>query len=100
MIDALHWFAAVLILAEALNKLERTHVRGFMDLPWKRRAELVMKLAAWSCMAIGSMGIVAQPLVPMPWPGLADALVVLGLALLLLRTRVTENLFREERAAR
>lgn len=96
--STLVWLAAILILAEALNKLERTNIRGFWTLSWRQRVELLLKLAAWGSMAIGAMGVVVHPVVALPWPDVADGLVVVGVALLLLRTRVTEALFRDARA--
>lgn len=93
---ALHWIAALLVLIEALNKLDRMPVHQMARQGWRERVETLLKMAAWAPLALGGAGVVVAPL--FGWPrGLADTLLVAGLALLLVRGRVQEQLFGEAR---
>lgn len=88
---SLHWIAGVIVLAEALNKLER------LDFRWRglgswARAALLLKLLAWACLAIGAAGAVAGPVVSSPRPQLDDVVVLAGFAILIIRTRVKDEL--------
>lgn len=89
----LYVLAAVVILVEALNKLERTDLRGR-----KGRALVVtaMKAIGWGLLAIGCGGVVIQQLFPPGvLPGWMNDLqrtsVVLGFAVLWIRSRVQET---------
>jgi len=104
LLQHLHWAAGLVVLAEALNKLERTcpFVRGMTA-----HARLVdgLKAVAWLLLAIGAGGAVAAPVllylgVPLAYgdmllrlehPTLAETSVLLGFAVLIVRTRVKEG---------
>lgn len=105
-LHVIHWLAGLLVLAEALNKLERTAPcrRG---LGARERATELLKALAWLLLAFGGAGAVLAPL--MPWlpiertgvlwpqlmptqnPTLQDVCIVLGFAVLIVRTRVKEG---------
>lgn len=101
----LHWLAGLVVLAEALNKLERTSpfARGM-----SAHDRLVdgLKAVAWALLAIGAAGAVAAPLLHelggielshaaelmrLERPTLAETAVLLGFAVLIVRTRVKEG---------
>lgn len=98
-INIVHWFAGLIILAEALNKLE------YCD-PLKKglssyaRLIDVLKALAWSFLALGAAGVVVSPAMGMVGDGrhampgwladLADTAALLGFMLLIIRTRVRE----------
>lgn len=99
-----HWLAGLIVLAEALNKLERTcpFARGMTS---HERLVDGLKAVAWALLAIGAAGAVASPL--LLWlgvqhsqvselmrverPTLAETAVLLGFAVLIVRTRVKEG---------
>lgn len=96
-----YWLAALVVLAEALNKLERTNpcARGL-----SHRARLAdgLKALAWALLAIGSAGALVGPLVAAmgvrgDWvlrlcqPAAHDVAVMVGFAVLIVRTRVKEG---------
>lgn len=85
-----HWVAGVIVLAEALNKLERTNParRGLRP---RERATEALKALAWALLAVGGAGAVITPLLPLERPTLQDACVLLGFAVLIVRTRVKEG---------
>lgn len=87
----LHWVAGLVVLAEALNKLERLEFR-WRGLGCWARAALVLKLLAWTCLAIGAAGAVVGPLMSSPRPQLDDVVVLAGFAILIIRTRVKDEL--------
>jgi len=103
-LQLLHWVAGLVVLAEALNKLERTAPCA----PGLRpRARLVaaLKATAWGLLAMGAGGAVATPLLltlgmpahqyPMllhlEQPTLAEVSVLCGFAVLVVRTRIKEG---------
>jgi hypothetical protein len=104
LITILHTLAALVVLAEALNKLERipsprhwltAHVRWVQGL----------KALAWVLLALGAGGAVITPLLlATGWPEglhtpllrlerptLGETCVLLGFAVLIVRTRVKEG---------
>jgi hypothetical protein len=99
----LHIVAAVVVLAEALNKLERTApLRPGLE----PQARLVdgLKALAWLLLALGAAGAIAAPLllaagldsVHLPLlrldtPTLDQVCVLAGFAVLIVRTRVKEG---------
>lgn len=105
-LQIIHWIAGLVTLAEALNKLERTSPcrRG---LGTRERATEWLKAIAWLLLAFGGAGVVLAPL--MPWlpieragvlwpqlmptqkPTLQEVCIVLGFAVLIVRTRVKEG---------
>lgn len=86
----LHWLAGVITLAEALNKLERTCplARG---LSRRERVTETLKAIAWGLLAVGGAGAVITPLVPLERPTLQDVCILIGFAVLIIRTRVKEG---------
>ena len=103
VIEMAHWIAGLIVVAEALNKLERTapFARG---LTLHTRLVDGLKALAWMLLALGAGGAVATPMLQSmglpsaPWdhishsqPTLAETAVLLGFAVLIFRTRVKEG---------
>jgi len=90
LIHLVHWLAGVVVLAEALNKLERTQPlrRGMTR---RERAVECLKAIAWALLAMGGAGAFVTPFMPMEKPTLQDMCVVLGFAVLIVRTRIKEG---------
>jgi hypothetical protein len=102
-IPALHWLACFIVLAEGLNKLERTQPlqRG---LQLRVRVVVVLKVLAWLCLVVGAAGGVARPFIGVPAAdgyhfasflivdrvSLVDFLSASGFALLIVRSRFKE----------
>lgn len=99
--NALHWIAGLIVLAEALNKLERScPLRP--GLSARQRLVVWLKTLGWSLLAMGSGSAVFAPLlVPgtyLQWlRPLTDTAVLIGFALLIVRTRVREGLEPRQR---
>ena len=104
-IAALHWIASWIVLAEALNKLERAdlfegrcvleRMRALVWLtaPWCWRRDRVVtafKVIGWSLLSIGAGGGVATPFLQRA-PSLEDAAVSVGFAFLIVRSRIKEG---------
>ena len=102
-LQIIHFTAGLLVLAEALNKLERTApIRSGLE-PRERATEW-LKAVAWSLLALGGAGAVIAPalpflplqepsawlpyLLPAQTPTLPDVCVIVGFAVLIVRTRV------------
>jgi len=85
-----HWVSGVIVLAEALNKLERT-APCRAGLTTRQRATEWLKALAWALLALGGAGALITPLLPLERPTLQDACVLLGFAVLIVRTRVKEG---------
>jgi hypothetical protein len=103
LLQALHFVAGFVVLAEALNKLERTNpcVRGIGA---RERVTEWLKALAWLLLALGAGGAIATPvlllcgvqsdytpLLRLDHPTLAETSVLLGFAVLIVRTRVKEG---------
>ena len=104
VLQTLHFVAGLVVLAEALNKLERTAplARG---LRYRERLVAGLKALAWALLAMGAGGAVATP--PLVWlgapvdqyqillhlesPTLAEVSILCGFAVLIVRTRVKEG---------
>lgn len=102
-LQTLHVVAGVIVLAEALNKLERAtpFARGMSAHDrWVHGLEAL----AWALLALGGAGALAAPLLlslgvqshQMPLmrlerPTLAEVCVLAGFAVLIVRTRVKEG---------
>ncbi|MDA8522298.1 hypothetical protein [Acidovorax sp. NCPPB 4044] len=86
----IHWACGVVVLAESLNKLERTAPcrRGLG--PRERTTEW-LKALAWLLLALGAGCAVARPVLGLPLPDLGDACIALGFAALIVRTRIKEG---------
>lgn len=104
LLQALHVLAGLIVLAEALNKLERCAPFA-PDLSARQRVVDSLKAAAWFLLALGAGGAVAGPLLlaggvqaqqaaellRLERPTLAEVLVLAGFATLIVRTRVKEG---------
>lgn len=103
LIQTVHWVAGFIVLAEALNKLERTNPCACM-LSMRERITETLKGIAWLFLAMGAGGAVATP--ALLWLGvqsadapllrlesatLAETSVLFGFAVLIVRTRVKEG---------
>lgn len=102
-LQVLHWLAGLIILAESLNKLERTHPLS-PGLSRRQRLVDLLKVVAWTLLALGGGAAVAAPLLlvlgvhsgqllllRLEHPLLAETAVLLGFAVLIIRTRVKED---------
>lgn len=102
-LQIIHWLAGLVVLAEALNKMERTApcARGLT--PHQRLVD-GLKALAWLLLAIGAGGAVAapvllsmgvqshqMPLMRLEHPTLGETAVLLGFAVLIVRTRIKEG---------
>lgn len=86
-LQIIHFTAGLLLLAEALNKLERTSPLR-PGLKPRERATEWLKALAWSLLALGGSGAV---IAPAQTPTLPDVCVIVGFAVLIVRTRVKEG---------
>lgn len=89
-ISLAHWVSGFIVLAEALNKLERTSPLA-TGLTHRARLTSVLKALAWALLAIGGAGALITPLLQLEAPTLQDACVLLGFAVLIVRTRIKEG---------
>lgn len=104
MINLLHMLAGLVVLAEALNKLERIPQPRYWATPHLRWVQ-GLKAVAWALLALGAGGAVitpvllalgvpmglSSPLIRLERPTLAETCVLLGFAVLIVRTRVKEG---------
>ena len=104
LLQILHIAAGLVVLAEALNKLERCHPLA-LGMTAHERVVDALKAAAWFLLALGAGGAVAGPLLlaggvqaqqaaellRLERPTLAEVLVLAGFAVLIVRTRVKEG---------
>lgn len=83
MLAAVNWLAGMIVVAEALNKLERLSLRR-MRLSLSRAVQFL----AWSAIAIGGGGAVIHPLLDVPPPQrLGDVCALAGLAIVIVHCR-------------
>jgi len=104
-LQILHWVAGFIVLAEALNKLERScpMARG---LDPRARIVMALKACAWLLLALGAGIAVLSPvlrplattgshyylpLLHLERPDVGDAAVMLGFVVLIVRTRIKEG---------
>lgn len=98
-----YWVSAWVILAEGLNKLERTSPLA-KGLTMRQRAIAVMKASGWLLLTFGAALIAASPWLPptMIWGGFLNIVVhkevstpeaacVVGFALHVVRARLMEG---------
>ena len=99
-----HWLSSLIVLAEALNKLERCAPCA-ESLTTRQRLLDALKAFAWGLLALGAGGgLIAPALLQMhAWPddlrvlmrvdrpALTEAIVMLGVAVLIVRTRIKEG---------
>ena len=103
ILGVIHWCAGLVVLAEALNKMERTAPFAPGLSPHQRLVD-GLKALAWLLLAIGAGGAVAvpvllgmgvqsqqMPLMRLERPLLAETAVLLGFAVLNVRTRIKEG---------
>lgn len=100
VLQILHWVAGFIVLAEALNKLERTAPFATGMTPHQRLVD-GLKALAWALLAIGSAGTLVLPVfgplaarAPLSEALLrqiVDSAVLVGFAVLIIRTRVKEG---------
>ena len=90
LISLAHWLAGLVVLAEALNKLERTAPLA-PGLSARERFVDWLKAIAWALLALGGAGAVIAPLMRMEAPTLQDMCVLLGFVVLIVRTRFKEG---------
>lgn len=88
---ALYWMAGFIVLAEALNKLERTAPCRPGTLGWRVRITEWLKGFAWLLLGLGGVVALITPFLPVERPTLPDVCVLLGFAVLIVRTRVKEG---------
>ena len=92
MIEAVYLVASGVVVAEALNKLERCQptARGLAP---KQRVIEILKALAWGLLSCGAGGVIVNWLMPMPEHllALAQACTMSGVAVLIVRTRVKEG---------
>ncbi len=100
-VQIIYWVAGFMVLAEALNKLERTDPCT-AGLSTHERVVQWLKALAWGLLALGAFSAVALPVLPMlgihvsyqfeaAIHQLSSILVMLGFAVLIVRTRVKEG---------
>jgi hypothetical protein len=102
MIVLLHWFAGFIVLAEGLNKLERTAPLQ-PGLSARARLVVLLKVFAWILLVLGAAGAIVRPFVALRFGDLhfgrllitdrvsvADLFVLGGFALLIVRSRFKE----------
>lgn len=92
-LNTLHVLCGLVILAEALNKLERTSPLA-AGLTARQRCTAWLKAVAWGSLAIGGGGAVATPALQLQgthWQQLADVCTAFGFVVLIIRTRVKEG---------
>ncbi|MDO8778114.1 MAG: hypothetical protein Q7K57_57230 [Burkholderiaceae bacterium] len=102
-LQTLHWLAGLIVIAEALNKLERTCPLAPGLIGCERLVQSV-KALGWALLALGAGGAVATPvlldmgvrsipstLLRLEHPTLAEVAVLAGFAILIIRTRLKEG---------
>lgn len=90
-LQTMHCLAGVIVVAEALNKLERTTpcARGLTP---RQRVLAWLKAVAWVLMTLGGAGAIVTPLLSLETPTLQDVAVIVGFAVLIVRSRLKESL--------
>lgn len=90
LLAVLHFVAGLVVLAEGLNKLHRTD--PFQPgLGWLLRLVVILKVIAWLLLTMGAAGAVATPLLQLQPATLQDVVLILGFAILIIRSRMKEE---------
>lgn len=90
ILSVLYYVGSFLVMAEALNKLER--IRKYLPtVNAKERSKVALSVVAWFLTAIGSAGAMATLVLPIPHSDLQDTAMIVGFALLLISKRVREE---------
>lgn len=92
----LHIVIGTIVFSEGLNKLERTDLRA-PGLTLRQRIVTVLKVLGWFSIVLGSAGMIVAGWLPRVYVELGYTLMVLGFALLVLRSRVRETPAGERR---
>jgi hypothetical protein len=91
LIGLVHWLCGAVVLAEALNKLERIDLYG----PHSTRQKIgdSVQVLAWGLLALGSAGAIIRPLAVdlIAYPSWQDVCVIAGCAALIIRARIKEK---------
>ncbi len=87
VISILHWVSALIVIIEALNKLERYDPFQKMK-SVKQMLIFWMTSAAWVALAVGSAGALVMPFLSIKPKLTADAFVLIAFAALLVRARL------------
>lgn len=90
LLQAINWLAAVVVLAEALNKLERADPFR-ADLCLRIRVALLLEVLGWICLALGAAGSLVAPLLHLERANLQTPAVMAGVAILTIRKRIRET---------
>ena len=90
VLAVVHFACGLVVVAEALNKLERTDLLA-PGLMRRQRLAVVLKALAWGLLAVGGGWAVMTPLLHLERPTLQDVCVICGFAVLIIRTRVKEG---------
>lgn len=104
LLQVLHVLAGLVVLAEALNKLERCDPLA-AGINFRERLSEILKAIAWFLLGLGSGGAVIAPIllamgvkaddlqafVRLGKPTLGETCALLGFAVLVIRTRVKEG---------
>lgn len=90
VLQALTVLAALVILAEALNKVERAQVRA-PGLGLRARVLAWLKGISWILLALGACGVFGRMLFGQPPPDLDGLLLLIGVAIIVVRSRVKEG---------
>ena len=90
LLPFLHWICGLVVLAEALNKLERT-APCMPGLTGRDRLVAWLKACAWLLLALGGAGALVGPIFRPHPPALADVCVLAGFVVLIVRTRFKEG---------
>jgi hypothetical protein len=90
ILGTLHFVSGLIILAEALNKLERTdpYMPGASA---RQRLVVGLKLLAWYALATGGAGALAAPLLALERSSFQDVAIIAGFATLIVRSRLKEE---------
>jgi hypothetical protein len=107
ILQAIHIMAALIVLAEALNKIERAdlfdgrtdlmvrvHGFGFLLAPWRwrrARAVTVLKVIGWALLSIGAGQALFGLFSAQPAPSGREVAVLAGFAFLIVRSRIKEG---------
>lgn len=90
LLQILHWVCGFIVLAEALNKLERCAPLAH-GLTVRQRAVAWLKVLAWLSLAVGGAGALITPLLNLQAPTLQDVAVIFGMSVLIVRSRLKET---------
>jgi len=90
VLQILHLLAGLVMVAEALNKLERTDPL-LAGLTGRQRVTEWLKAIAWFLLGLGGGGALVTPILHLEPPTFQDTCIAVGFAVLIVRTRVKEG---------